>query len=598
MLPGSGVKPLLPVSHRHVQKRSRRKGSCMRLVIMTAILFCVGYAVFATRYIGGSKNRKEVQDSLVKAKLERKLTVPVSANGAQHDGRTLKADAHASRVPARDHSSLHRIKTAGGTHKELDQDVFAGGGSYDDVVARDRARQDQVQAQAGIRSPGSGSGSQQAHQQHHGAIESGREDLQARAPLVAPVDHHIGQQNPHRQQQQQQPQQHHEQQQQSQFQQPQPHANPKKHHFPQQQQQDPYHQQQQQQQHVSSPLVAGPVEADRDAELRRQAAVVSPSLAVGSRIEADSHTAAGAGRSVSEPGALHVGSGEPTNERAPVHVAAPNIIPVTHLEPDSHQAQQQLPAVHQPLITPVPHETDSATHTVQHHAPEDTPRSPGGTGTTTTAPVTVAAPVVTAPVHVPSPVVAEPVRSPHADTAPQRNPLAKGLYALEAVDIDGKVRSLSEFAGKVTIVVNVASACGYTDENYKGLMKVYDKYRAHGLEILGFPCNQFGSQESGTEADIKNFCSGHYHVTFPMFSKVDVNGPHTHPVYQFLKRELSEYEGGGAGKGPGQDLVWNFQKIFVDHQGRPVKRLYQAWDQNAVESEVYRLLREARQAGS
>ncbi|EFJ52333.1 glutathione peroxidase, partial [Volvox carteri f. nagariensis] len=166
--------------------------------------------------------------------------------------------------------------------------------------------------------------------------------------------------------------------------------------------------------------------------------------------------------------------------------------------------------------------------------------------------------------------------------------------------IDGKVRPLSEFAGKVTLVVNVASACGYTDENYKGLMKVYEKYHPHGLEILGFPCNQVGRgrRKSGTEADIKNFCSSRYHVNFPMFSKVDVNGPNTHPVYQFLKRELPEWEGGGGSKGPGADLVWNFQKIFVDHEGRPVKRLYQAWDQNAVESEVYRLLREARQAGA
>lgn len=89
-----------------------------------------------------------------------------------------------------------------------------------------------------------------------------------------------------------------------------------------------------------------------------------------------------------------------------------------------------------------------------------------------------------------------------------------------AVDIDGETVSLSKYAGKVVIVVNVASACGYTDQNYAGLQKVYDKYKEYGLEILGFPCNQFGNQESGSEQEIKAFCTSKYHVTFPMFSKV------------------------------------------------------------------------------
>jgi glutathione peroxidase len=89
-----------------------------------------------------------------------------------------------------------------------------------------------------------------------------------------------------------------------------------------------------------------------------------------------------------------------------------------------------------------------------------------------------------------------------------------------AKDIDGHEVPLSKYAGKVTLVVNVASACGYTDANYKGLMETYSKYRNYGLEVLGFPCNQFGQQESGSETEIKEFCSSKYHVTFPMFSKV------------------------------------------------------------------------------
>eukprot|EP00198_Chlamydomonas_reinhardtii_P001026 XP_001690361.1 glutathione peroxidase [Chlamydomonas reinhardtii] len=175
---------------------------------------------------------------------------------------------------------------------------------------------------------------------------------------------------------------------------------------------------------------------------------------------------------------------------------------------------------------------------------------------------------------------------------------AAGASEQEAVDIDGKSRSLSEYAGKVTLVVNVASACGYTDENYKGLTKTYNKYRDHGLEILGFPCNQFGKQEPGDEKEIKHFCSTKYHVDFPMFSKVDVNGAHTHPVYQFLKRELPVSEGGGGGSGAGKDLIWNFQKILVDHEGRPIRLFYHNWDQGDVEGAIYKALHDARAVGA
>ncbi|KAF5843058.1 thioredoxin-like protein [Dunaliella salina] len=109
-----------------------------------------------------------------------------------------------------------------------------------------------------------------------------------------------------------------------------------------------------------------------------------------------------------------------------------------------------------------------------------------------------------------------------------------GLFALTAKDIHGNVRTLDEFRGKVVIVTNVASKCGFTDSNYKGLQATYEKYSAYGLEVLAFPCDQFGHQEPGTEEEISQFCTENYKVTFPLFSKVDVNGPNTHPVFQVM----------------------------------------------------------------
>lgn len=157
----------------------------------------------------------------------------------------------------------------------------------------------------------------------------------------------------------------------------------------------------------------------------------------------------------------------------------------------------------------------------------------------------------------------------------------QGLYALSAIDIDGNLRPLSEFRGKLIIVVNVASACGYTDENYKGLTATYNKYKDHGLEILGFPCNQFGSQEPGSEADIKSFCHSTYNVSFPIFAKVDVNGPNAHPVYKFLKESLPVEAGGH------HDLTWNFNKFLVNKHGMPVKLYSQVYDRVAIEHDIY-----------
>jgi glutathione peroxidase len=138
------------------------------------------------------------------------------------------------------------------------------------------------------------------------------------------------------------------------------------------------------------------------------------------------------------------------------------------------------------------------------------------------------------------------------------------IHDIVARRIDGSERDLAEFRGKVLLIVNVASRCGFTPQ-YTGLESLYRKYKDRGFAVLGFPCNQFGSQEPGTEADIGAFCSTHYEVTFPMFAKVDVNGDAAHPLYQHLKSA----QPGVLGT---EGIKWNFTKFLVDGQGNVVKR--------------------------
>lgn len=126
-------------------------------------------------------------------------------------------------------------------------------------------------------------------------------------------------------------------------------------------------------------------------------------------------------------------------------------------------------------------------------------------------------------------------------------------------NIEGKEVNLSDYHGKVVLVVNVASKCGLTPQ-YKGLEAAYEKYKDQGFVILGFPCNQFGKQEPGTEAEIQQFCSDKYNVTFPMFSKIDVNGKETSTLYKSLKAKF-----------PG-DIKWNFEKFLVNKKGEVVSR--------------------------
>ena len=138
------------------------------------------------------------------------------------------------------------------------------------------------------------------------------------------------------------------------------------------------------------------------------------------------------------------------------------------------------------------------------------------------------------------------------------------VYDFEAKTIDGKQQKLDTFKGKALLVVNVASKCGFTPQ-YKGLEEIYRKYRSRGFEILGFPCDQFGHQEPGDEAEIKNFCSTRYDVSFPMFAKIEVNGDQAHPLYQYLKHEKPGVLGT-------EKIKWNFTKFLVDKAGQVTER--------------------------
>jgi glutathione peroxidase len=137
------------------------------------------------------------------------------------------------------------------------------------------------------------------------------------------------------------------------------------------------------------------------------------------------------------------------------------------------------------------------------------------------------------------------------------------LGDFKATAIDGGERSLSDYSGDVVLVVNTASACGFTPQ-YAGLEQLYRTYQGQGLRVLGFPCNQFGSQEPGTEEEIGEFCQKNYGVTFPMFAKVDVNGDDEHPLFTWLKAE----KGGLLGK----KIKWNFTKFLVGRDGQVIAR--------------------------
>ena len=156
------------------------------------------------------------------------------------------------------------------------------------------------------------------------------------------------------------------------------------------------------------------------------------------------------------------------------------------------------------------------------------------------------------------------------------------VYDFSAKDIDGKERRLSKYKGKALLVVNTASKCGFTPQ-YAGLEALHRKLAPKGFAVLGFPCDQFGHQEPGDEAEIREFCSLNYDVSFPLFAKIDVNGADAHPLYKHLKKEAKGLLGSEA-------ITWNFTKFLVDPNGTVVRRYAPTDKPESIEADVAALL--------
>lgn len=156
------------------------------------------------------------------------------------------------------------------------------------------------------------------------------------------------------------------------------------------------------------------------------------------------------------------------------------------------------------------------------------------------------------------------------------------IYDINLTTLQGKTISMADFQRKILLVVNTASKCGFTPQ-FKGLQTLYETYHDKGFYVLGFPCNQFAGQEPGSKEDILQVCSINYGVTFPMFQKIDVNGPNTHPLFRFLKEKLSGF-GGKA-------IKWNFTKFLIDPSGNPVKRYAPITTPENISKDIEQLLR-------
>src|ERR1700749_1546292 len=155
------------------------------------------------------------------------------------------------------------------------------------------------------------------------------------------------------------------------------------------------------------------------------------------------------------------------------------------------------------------------------------------------------------------------------------------FYALSANTPQGRPVSMADYQGKVVLVVNTATQCGLTPQ-FEGLEKLYNTYRDQGLVILGFPCNQFGSQEPLANEVMEEPCKINHGVTFPLFQKIEVNVPATHPVFRYLKKRLGGWFG--------SRIKWNFTKFLIDREGRPVKRFAPPTKPQAMEEEIKKLL--------
>jgi len=156
------------------------------------------------------------------------------------------------------------------------------------------------------------------------------------------------------------------------------------------------------------------------------------------------------------------------------------------------------------------------------------------------------------------------------------------IYDFTALDIQGSERALSDYQGKVLLVVNTASKCGFTPQ-YEGLEKVYEELHDDGFEILGFPCNQFGQQEKGSDSEIAGFCLKNYGVSFPMFAKIDVNGEQAHPLYDYLKKASPGILGS-------KGIKWNFTKFLIGKDGQVVKRFAPTAKPEAIKKHIKALM--------
>jgi glutathione peroxidase len=156
------------------------------------------------------------------------------------------------------------------------------------------------------------------------------------------------------------------------------------------------------------------------------------------------------------------------------------------------------------------------------------------------------------------------------------------IYEFQAETLDGHPAPLADYRGQVVLIVNTASKCGLTPQ-YEGLEALYRKHKDKGFSVLGFPCNQFGGQEPGDAAQIADFCSTSFDVSFPMFSKIEVNGPQAHPLYAYLKREKKGVLGS-------EGIKWNFTKFLVSRDGQVVDRFAPTTTPQALESAVEALL--------
>jgi len=163
------------------------------------------------------------------------------------------------------------------------------------------------------------------------------------------------------------------------------------------------------------------------------------------------------------------------------------------------------------------------------------------------------------------------------------------FYDFNATDIIGVEQNMTEYKGKVLLVVNVASKCGFTPQ-YKGLQELYQSYKGKGFEILAFPCNQFKEQEPGTHKEIQTFCNLNYQTTFPLFEKIEVNGENTHPLYKFLKNEATGFLGT-------KSIKWNFTKFLIDRDGNVIERYGSTTKPKKIEKDIVKLLQEFVVAG-